>query len=461
MGFRDDLDAIIDCLPQSPERQTFLFSATISRAVEQVARRALNRDSHTYINTVSHTDSPVHAHVPQFHTVLPSANEQLPHLLNLIAHDQLVNPHTSKVILFCSTTKMTQLVTTVVKEMTRPFLPAGKYTQVYEIHSRLTQSQRTRASDNFRSKKAVASILVTSDVSARGVDYPNVTRVIQLGIPASADQYIHRVGRTGRSGGVVGRGDLVMLPWEVGFVRSLSAVPLKPVTFADFSRQLKELATQNDEDPKALLAEATHKPDISNHQKNKLVRYYKHPYASSLESLPTELKALLSSIDPAAVEETFSAMIGYYSSRVSDLGTNIGQIIQGCKDWATEAMALPQPPYVSEALLRKLGALKNKAVKQRRSSLFDSRSRSRDSPWADNGGGRDFRRRGGRNNDAPFTSGFGLKGRQSKHLSFRDEFDEDSEMSETRTTFSGRGDFGHGRGRTESGGHRWTGRGRR
>jgi len=44
-----------------------------------------------------------------------------------------------------------------------------------------------------------------------------VSRIIQVGIPASFEQYIHRVGRTGRTGGFVGRGDLVLLPWEVGF----------------------------------------------------------------------------------------------------------------------------------------------------------------------------------------------------------------------------------------------------
>ncbi len=71
---------------------------------------------------------------------------------------------------------------------------------------------RTKMSNTFRKTTDQPTILVTSDVSARGVDYPGVTRVIQVGIPHSMEQYIHRVGRTGRAG-MDGRGDLVLLPW--------------------------------------------------------------------------------------------------------------------------------------------------------------------------------------------------------------------------------------------------------
>ncbi|KZP03070.1 DEAD-domain-containing protein, partial [Athelia psychrophila] len=91
MGFRDDIDAIAEYLPKTPQRQTFLFSATVSRNIQQIARATLDKN-HVFINTVSAADSPVHAHVPQFHTVLPSAAEQLPHALRLLAHDQLTHP---------------------------------------------------------------------------------------------------------------------------------------------------------------------------------------------------------------------------------------------------------------------------------------------------------------------------------------------------------------------------------
>ena len=66
-----------------------------------------------------------------------------------------------------------------------------------EIHSRKSQPQRDRASAQFRSAKA--AILFTSDVTARGLDYPDVTFVVQIGM-TTKEQYIHRLGRTARAG---------------------------------------------------------------------------------------------------------------------------------------------------------------------------------------------------------------------------------------------------------------------
>lgn len=65
-----------------------------------------------------------------------------------------------------------------------------------EIHSRKSQTQRTRSSEKFRNSQS--AVLFSSDVSARGVDYPDVTHVLQFGLPPSTDQYIHRLGRTGK-----------------------------------------------------------------------------------------------------------------------------------------------------------------------------------------------------------------------------------------------------------------------
>ena len=97
------------------------------------------------------------------------------------------------------------------------------------------QASRTRTSEAFRSQRSGAAILVSSDVSARGVDYPGVTRIIQIGISGSSEQYVHRIGRTGRAG-TGGRGDLVLLPWEMGFLSTqLGDMPLKPLTVGDLS----------------------------------------------------------------------------------------------------------------------------------------------------------------------------------------------------------------------------------
>ncbi|KAL3925905.1 MAG: hypothetical protein SGILL_000082 [Bacillariaceae sp.] len=82
---------------------------------------------------------------------------------------------------------------------------------LWEIHSRMSQSSRARASNSFRNARR--GVLFSSDVSARGLDYPDITLVVQLGAPASMQDYTHRIGRTGRAG-QAGKCILVLLPFE-------------------------------------------------------------------------------------------------------------------------------------------------------------------------------------------------------------------------------------------------------
>lgn len=376
MGFRDDVEAIKQFLPPTPQRQTFLFSATVSREIQQVARSTLHRN-HLFINTVSDKESPVHAHVPQFHTVLPSAAEQISHTLRLIAHDQLTNPGKSKVIIFLPTTKMTQLFSTLLRELSKTSLPSLRETHLYEIHSKRTQESRMSTSDAFRQDKTGASILVSSDVSARGVDYPGVTRVIQLGIPNGTEQYIHRVGRTGRAG-TGGRGDLVLLPWEVGFLTwQLSSVPLKPVTLNELKSQLNTLAEAYDADPMGAFKDvkAIMPTNVTRLDKNK-PKIYASGQQKLLENIPAAVDSLLPSLDEEAVKETFASMLGYYLSKSPELRVQKGVIVQGCKDWTTEACGLPVPPYVSESFLQRLGFSDGRTKRFGQSYDFDRRGAS-------------------------------------------------------------------------------------
>jgi ATP-dependent RNA helicase MSS116, mitochondrial len=360
MGFRDDIDAITGFLPQTPERQTFLFSATVSRAIQQVARAAMDKN-HTFINTVSETDTPVHEKVPQYHTVLPSAAEQVPHTLRLLAHDQLINSGKSKCIVFLPTTKMTQLFATLIRELSKTTLPSGNKTKVYEIHSKRTQEARTMTSDAFRNDSSGASILVTSDVSARGVDYPGVSRVIQVGIPGSTEQYIHRVGRTGRAG-TEGRGDLILLPWESGFVTwQLTQMPLRPLTVSELKSQISDLAAKYDEDPNPFFSgvqvssEKSPRYDRTGRVKTTGPFMYKTPVSPTIANIDESVSKLLENVDEEAVKETFASLLGYYMAKSPELRTQKGVIVQGCKDWTIDACKLSVPPYVSESFLNKLG----------------------------------------------------------------------------------------------------------
>ncbi|KAG9100433.1 hypothetical protein FRC06_004142 [Ceratobasidium sp. 370] len=386
---------------ESPERQTMLYSATVSRAIQQVARASLDKN-HLFINTVTEEESPVHAHIPQYHTILPKAEDQIPHILRLLAHDQLSNPGKSKSIVFLPTTRMTQMYAQLLRELARDTLPAGRGTQVYEIHSKKEQDQRSRTSDRFRKDTTGASILVTSDVSARGVDYPGVTRVIQVGIPSTSDQYVHRVGRTGRAG-TEGRGDLVLLPWEIGFVTwQLTHVPMKATTVKEIEAQLLQLASKHDENPATFYTP----PPVPRHVRTAFRGSPQTPVPVSfspkttqrVQEIESNVKEVLPQLDPLTVDETFAGLLGYYIAKSPELRVAKSVILQGCKDWATGAAGLPEEPHVSQAFLQRLGYDdgRTKRFGARREEYQPKRWGS--APWSGRGNQRE------RDRPAPFAN---------------------------------------------------------
>lgn len=337
MGFRDDLDAIVSKLRPSPERQTFMFSATVSPAIRQVARTYLDKN-HQYINCVDESAPPTHINIPQYHTVVPTPADQLPHIVRLLAHDQLTNGNKSKTIVFSPTTKMTQLYSTLFRSLAST-LPGGTATRVFEIHSKLNQGQRDRASSNFREYSRGPSILITSDVSARGLDYPGVTRVVQIGCPSSPEAYVHRAGRTGRGKDVTGRVDLVLLPWEVGYVTwQLKEMPLKPLTTNELQKQVTELAQRLDAGELQVR-----------------INNVKLPYSNVVENIPAKVTELQAMLDEDAITETLLSLLGYYGSKVAEIRVQRNVLVEGLKSWATESMGLDKPPYISPAMLAKTG----------------------------------------------------------------------------------------------------------
>jgi len=358
MGFRPDIDAIIDFFPRTPTRQTFLFSATVSSAIRQIARSVLD-EKHAFIDVVSKDSSPVHAHIPQHFTVLPSAREQLPHLVRLIAQDQLASPGNSKIMVFLNTTKQTQLFATLLRQLSRTTLPARP--RIYEIHSKRTQSARTATSDAFRHDSSGAAILVTSDVSARGIDYPGVTRIIQVGSPTSTEQYIHRVGRTGRAG-KGGRVDLLLLPFEQNFVRyQLSDVPIKQLSHDQLLDEVTALAEKLENDPAAFRNSAKDAKPRSNEFAAKDQRFIDKP-ATALADLNTKVAGLLEQVDREAIEEVFVSLLGFYFSKAGDLRVSRRSMYEALQAWTTEACGLPKAPFVSDALLARMGGLDGTAA---------------------------------------------------------------------------------------------------
>lgn len=140
-----------------------------------------------------------------------------------------------KIMVFFVTARQTQF-------MAELFNALG--VRVLETHSRKSQGHRTKVANEFRTTSK--RILFSSDVSARGLDYDNVTLVVQYGSPSDRAQYVHRIGRTARAG-KSGGGLLLICPWERKHVmKMLNDLPLEPAVStlessggaADFERQL-------------------------------------------------------------------------------------------------------------------------------------------------------------------------------------------------------------------------------
>lgn len=292
MGFRKDIERIVAAVPK--QRQTLLFSATVPDEVRQISHIALKRD-HEFISTVQEGSEETHAQVRQMHLVAPLENQFS--LLYTILKEHISDDVNYKVLVFCTTAMVTRLVADLLGELNL---------NVREIHSRKPQSYRTRVSDEFRKSKGL--ILVTSDVSARGVDYPDVTLVIQIGLPSDREQYIHRLGRTGRKG-KEGQGILLLAPWEECFLKSIKDLPITKAT------------------PPMV------DPDI----KKKVERALSH-------------------VEMKNKEAAYQAWLGYYNSNKS-VGRDKMRLVELANEFS-RSMGLDTPPAIPKLVLGKMG-LKN------------------------------------------------------------------------------------------------------
>eukprot|EP01038_Epipyxis_sp_PR26KG_P013359 gene13359-17918_t len=202
MGFKPDIDKITDFLNRRNKalygnRQTLLFSATVSTEIQSIAKKVL-LPGHLFIDTVGEEADQTHSHVPQ-QSMVVALDQQLRAIIHILEEKKREGDY--KIIIFFPTARQTGYYATILNSIGINTL---------EIHSRISQSKRTRVSDQFRQGKNL--ILASSDVSARGMDYPDVSFVLQIGT-TSKEQYIHRLGRTARAG-KEGSGLLLLAPFE-------------------------------------------------------------------------------------------------------------------------------------------------------------------------------------------------------------------------------------------------------
>lgn len=202
-GFAPEIESIQDMLPdrRKVDRQTLLFSATVPREVIDIVRKTAKPDF-KFLRTVQEGEQQTHEKVPQKLVNVGGLENSMPALVELCKREVAkTDGMPFKAIVYFAATAQVSLAASTFTNLRQPgqsfftehpLHPA----KILSIHSKLSQGERTRAADSFR--RAKSAILLSSDVTARGMDFPDVTHVIQVGMPGTRDTYIHRLGRTGR-----------------------------------------------------------------------------------------------------------------------------------------------------------------------------------------------------------------------------------------------------------------------
>jgi len=177
LGFIHALKRIVALVPK--QRQTLFFSATMPKAIKDLADRYLSNPAEVSVTPTATTVE----RVEQLVTFVNQAEKQA--LLSQILRDSAVE----RALVFGRTKHGSDKI---VRTLEAAGIPANA------IHGNKSQPQRERALAEFRSGDV--KVLVATDIAARGIDIPGVSHVINFDLPNVAEQYVHRIGRTARAG---------------------------------------------------------------------------------------------------------------------------------------------------------------------------------------------------------------------------------------------------------------------
>lgn len=204
-NFKEDINKIIDELvsirepipgveAESPDLKpkTMLFSATVNDDVFYLAERAISNDF-PFVDVTGNKAQEVNENISQtlvqtksvFDTYVAAVQFVLSH-----AHEKNFKP-----IIFLSTTSSVDFISKLLMDVLRN---ENSRRRVLAFHGKLTQGKRDASQRIFREKDN--AILVASGIGARGMDFPNVSHVIQIGVSSEIDSHTHKIGRTGRAG---------------------------------------------------------------------------------------------------------------------------------------------------------------------------------------------------------------------------------------------------------------------
>ncbi|MGM0593849.1 MAG: DEAD/DEAH box helicase [Pseudomonadota bacterium] len=178
MGFVDDVERIAAALPA--ERQTLLFSATLEGEVRNVSRRLLTEPQRIQINGVKTSHSSIEQHIHQA--------DDFRHKQALLTH-HLGQEAVTQAVVFTATKRGADDLAKQLRE---------KGHRSAALHGDMSQGARRRTVERMR--RGQCQVLVATDVAARGIDIKGISHVFNFDLPMAAEDYIHRIGRTGRGG---------------------------------------------------------------------------------------------------------------------------------------------------------------------------------------------------------------------------------------------------------------------
>lgn len=340
MGFRSDMEWILEIMQRYQERQkqhrvlmerqTMLFSATFGKGLRSIMDKCM-RSSYVTVDCVHDVDPTTHVNqsVSQSFVTLPPMTRQsvaistrnaektssnknaalnslddvnqyrwvsgLVDIISDIVHVR--NSNDFKVVVFFPTTSTCQFFSHIFTNVYK--IP------VIELHSKKTQSNRTYTSKLFR--QLDRGILFTTDVSARGVDYPNVSHVIQFGSAESRETYIHRLGRTGRAGR---KGKGIIIVGSKGEERAF------------IGRELQGLEIERDKTYQSLISGniVAVEGDASGGVNGAKMR--NDINAARLQKIRSSIRGNTNPELRNMASQTYRSLLGYYVSRMTTIGAN-------------------------------------------------------------------------------------------------------------------------------------------
>lgn len=178
------LRTIMQHLPPSSARQTLLFSATLTHTIKQLEAASMKKSTFTYQASTDYVYATVETLKQEYIFMAEQVKDcYLMYLLNEYL--------TERVIVFCGTIKKAEVLFRMLKKLKR---------EAISLHKSMQQEDRVESLARFKSSTHM--VLVATDVAARGLDIPKVAVVINYDLPATTEQYVHRIGRTARAGRV-------------------------------------------------------------------------------------------------------------------------------------------------------------------------------------------------------------------------------------------------------------------